>query len=62
MILGLLNKGHPKKKWNSSSFANPHEQAEIKQHDNIFIVLVVATDARQPSSKTKGRFTVLGSS
>ena len=28
MILGLLNKGHPKKKWNSSSFTNPHEQAE----------------------------------
>ena len=28
MFLGLLNKGHPKKKWNSSSFTNPHEQAE----------------------------------
>ena len=28
MILGLLNIGHTKKKWNSSSLTNPHEQAE----------------------------------
>ena len=28
MIVGLLNKGHPKKKWNSSSFTNPDEQTE----------------------------------
>ena len=34
IILGLLNKGHTKKKWNSSSFTNPHEQIKqkIRQH------------------------------